>query len=701
MALKDDIKGLDESIARLEEAAVRLESTFNDIAAELGGIARGSVDFASTIRTAAKDTSDLAKSTSKLRGITKDDLKDKKKANDYAKVAAEVARKRKQTEQTISFLEKARVSASDAERENIDKALQGLYSSIDAANELSSEYGNIVNAAKELNNLTSFFDTLEGVLKTIPGIGPLIAQPFKDAAQAMRETALEGGNFFDIALAAGNELSKSFGPAFFLGSLFKANQETADLGRSLGISAKQARNLRDNFTSIAVNSDKSYVTTKALQEAMTALAAETGVTAGFTNEQLETTLELTKVMGLENAEAAEAFKYSVLTGKSEKQVTTEILDQVTALEAETGIRLDGRAILKEVLKINGQLAANYGFNNELLAEAVVKVKQFGLTLEQAADIANNLLDFESSIANEVEAELLTGRQLNLEQARYLALTGDVAGAASEVRKQVGSAAEFTKLNRIQQESLAAAVGLTVDELANSVREQEILQAVGAENIKQLAEQGRLNELLTVEGGEQLYNQYMQQSAAEKFQGAIEKIQGAIGAIVEGPLGSLLDGIASLATNSFAVYSILGAIGALSLSRAIAGVISLATQLAAAATAAGATSAFLTPGKFLVGLAGIALIAGVLGSAMSQSSESAKMATVDDAISPAGYGDRILSTPRGSVALNNNDTVVAGTNLGGGDTRKADKMIGLLEQLVAKPTNINMDSYRVGTALALV
>ncbi len=41
------------------------------------------------------------------------------------------------------------------------------------------------------------------------------------------------------------------------------------------------------------------------------------------------------------------------------------------------------------------------------------------------------------------------------------------------------------------------------------------------------------------------------------------------------------------------------------------------------------------------------------------------------------------------------------NLGGGDTRKTDKMIGLLEQLVAKPTNINMDSYRVGTALALV
>ena len=698
MALKDDIKGLDESIARLEEAATRLESTFNDIAVELASVARGSEDFSSTIKTAAKDTSDLAKATSKLRGITKDDLKDKKKANDYAKVAAEVARKQRQTQQTISFLEKARVTATEAERENIDKALQGLYASTDAASELSNEYNNIVTAAESLNNLTGFFDTLEETLKTIPGIGPLIAKPFKEAAQAMREVALEGGSFFDIAIAAGDKLAESFGPAFFLGSLFKANQASAELGRALGISAEQSTNLRNNFTSIAVNSDKSYVSTNALSKAMTALAEETGVTAGFTNEQLETTLELTQVMGLENAEAAQALKYSALTGKSEREVTTEILDQVSALEAETGIRLDGRQVLKEVLKINGQLAANYGFNNKLLAEAVVKVKQFGLTLEQAAEVANNLLDFESSIANEVEAELLTGKQLNLEQARYLALTGDVAGAAVEVRKQVGSAAEFTKLNRIQQESLAAAVGLTADELANSLREQEVLNALGAENINQLAEQGRLNELLTVEGGEQLYNQYMQQSAAENFQNAVVKIQEAIGNILE-VLNPVINAFASLTSSAGATYTILGLMAGLSLAKTLASLAQMAIQLGLMSAGAITTSTALTFGLGAVAIG--AAIAGLMALYNSQKQQATQMPTVDDAISPAGYGDRILSTPRGSVALNNNDTVVAGTNLGGGDTRKADKMIGLLEQLVAKPTNINMDSYRVGTALALV
>ncbi len=36
----------------------------------------------------------------------------------------------------------------------------------------------------------------------------------------------------------------------------------------------------------------------------------------------------------------------------------------------------------------------------------------------------SLLNFETSIENELKAELITGKQLNLERARAAALTGD-------------------------------------------------------------------------------------------------------------------------------------------------------------------------------------------------------------------------------------------------------------------------------------
>ena len=103
MAIQDDIRNLDDSIARLEEAALRLQGNFNDIATELGTAARNSTDFGATLRTAAQDTNDLARLSSKLRGITKDELKDKQKSKHYPKPAAEVARTQAQTQQTIAF----------------------------------------------------------------------------------------------------------------------------------------------------------------------------------------------------------------------------------------------------------------------------------------------------------------------------------------------------------------------------------------------------------------------------------------------------------------------------------------------------------------------------------------------------------------------------------------------------------------------
>jgi hypothetical protein len=95
-----------------------------------------------------------------------------------------------------------------------------------------------------------------------------------------------------------------------------------------------------------------------------------------------------------------------------------------------------------------------------------------MSLQQAQNVARGLLNFEDSITNELEAELLTGKNLNLEKARYLALQGDSAGAAEEIARQVGGLSEFTKLNVIQQEALAKAAGMGVDEFTDTLRKKQ-------------------------------------------------------------------------------------------------------------------------------------------------------------------------------------------------------------------------------------
>jgi hypothetical protein len=99
-----------------------------------------------------------------------------------------------------------------------------------------------------------------------------------------------------------------------------------------------------------------------------------------------------------------------------------------------------------------------------IATAAVSARRLGLSLGNVADIASNLLDFESSIESQMEASVLLGRQLNLDKARELALTGDLAGLAEEVKNQVGSQADFEAMNVIERQSLAKAIGVSVADL---------------------------------------------------------------------------------------------------------------------------------------------------------------------------------------------------------------------------------------------
>ena len=56
-------------------------------------------------------------------------------------------------------------------------------------------------------------------------------------------------------------------------------------------------------------------------------------------------------------------------------------------------------------------------------------------------------------------------------------------------------------------------------------------------------------------------------------------------------------------------------------------------------------------------------------------------TADDAVIPPGYGDTIVKRGKDTIALNNDDTVVAGTNLGGGSNKTGERTNQLLESLI--------------------
>lgn len=686
----NNAKNLNELFGNLGNLSQDVERTFSSIADLIGKAQKSTKDFSGEFKIASREVKDIGNLLGKVAKLQKSNLTTQRGRNSISKQYNELLRNREKLFNTFNYLGELRNNATAKERKLLNSVLERISDGVLKADDLLDVFENIESVTEKIDKKTDWVQKLAKGVKDIPGIGPLLAGPLDSLVEGITEFQvgidenLKGTERLKAELERINKVLDAGAKAaalFAINGLFKANSSSIELAKNLGISREEAEILRGGFSQIAIDSGKTYLNASAFASALGQIGEEIGSISGYTTEQLQSQIELTKLVGLQGNEVANLTKYGIIQNKTTGELTEEILDQVVALEQQTGIQLKGQKVLAEVARVNGQLGAQYGYNTQEIARAVVQANRLGLSLEETQGIAKNLLDFEQSITNELQAELLLGRDLNLEQARLLALQGDSAGAAAELAKQFGTAEEFSRLNVIQQQSLAEAMGMGVDELANSIKQQEVLNTLGAKNLDQLAEEGRLEELRNVKNGQFLYDQYKQQSAADKFQDAMTKIQGAIGSIVEGPLGTLIDGMANLANSAGAVKFAISAIAGISLIRLIGGLASVAANLTAAGVASFATASALTLG---IGLAVVA--AGMVGlSALmkSQQEQAAKMTTVDDMIMPSGYGDRILSTPKGQIALNNQDTVVAGTNLNQGNNEETKRTNMLLERLITQ------------------
>jgi len=471
-----------------------------------------------------------------------------------------------------------------------------------------------------------------------------------------------------------NEFLTAATLAGILKALFDLDQVTTDFGRNLGISRDSAEEVTYAFQAAQFNAGKlnsnlnaALFNIKAQIEANNQLNESFGTGTVFTDKQVADQVFLTKQLGLQNTEAASLLKLGLLNGESAEQVTNEIGDQVVQLRRESGIMLNFRKVLNEVAKVSGQLAAQYKNNPKLLAQAVIQAQKIGLALADTTKVTESLLNFESSIENELKAELLLGKQLNFEKARALALQGDSAAAAAELIQQTGGLAAFQDLNVIQQKALAESVGLTADEMANALKQQKLLQETGFGTFEQFkaqadqiqdasAKKAFFDQVANTENGKQLVAQYQQISLQEKFNALLDSFKQTLSKIVEGPLGSFLHMLTNILTNATALkvifYGIAGIVGfqlASGITKAIQGTatfVKLARQAAAAEKSAAIASAFT---GFLSNP--IAATAGLIGAGIAVGAIAAALPDVDGG---GGGGSMSVSVPSGAGGVTTNN-----------------------------------------------
>jgi hypothetical protein len=526
----------------------------------------------------------------------------------------------------------------------------------------------ITRQAEEMRKLTGgMFGIAEGaneVLKKLGGGKFSEALGITDAVSKSKQYAKElldanggaaqaGDKFKVIGNLVGNlgkNLLKSLGPLTlvtqFVQGLLEADKETTELQKSMALTKTEALGFRMELMNAAGATGDINITSSKLLKTFGELNKQFGFITNFASSTLATMTKLTGVVGVSSESAGNLAAASELTGTSFESNYKDVLGTSYELQRQSGVQMDLRDILEQTGRVTGTVRANLGANPAQIAKAITQAKLFGASLKDVAEAGKSMLDFEQSITAELEAELLLGRDINLERARAAALAGDQVTLAQELQKEAGTFSDFTKMNVIQQEALAKAMGMTSDQLADILFQQEV--------------QGKSAKELRALGKEELAERLEAQTLQDRLNAAIEKMQ------------NLFTDLAS-------------------------GLTPLLYVLGKALSIVGVIAATIQDLMSFVGMIfggddpGSSATVGALKSLFG-------METADDAIIPAGYGETVIKKGKDTIALNNNDTVVAGTNLGGGneETKRTNQ---LLERLINQPSvfKIGTDEFYTATS----
>jgi len=557
---------------------------------------------------------------------------------------------------------------SNSELETIEAQIQDV---ITKEEELNKKLGLTGTAYKLISKILKSYGVDSEIITSIgkklrdaaedgkTGFGSLFGILKKELPKILEDPAVR----FTIGLKAFKSGLSDIKKAFNIFLEFdKVFTETA---RGLGMSTDQVIKMTKATQLSGDAFSKNVYTAAQIGKSISDVNAQLGTSVIVSGQTLDEFTAMTNQMGLSTDEAAKIYKLSLLNGSSLKDTNKDIAAGILAVQKRSGIQINEKQVFQEIGKLSAGITAKFQQNVPALAAAVAQAKALGTNLEQVDKIGESLLNFESSIESELKAELITGKQLNLEKARYAALTGDQVTLTQELANQVGSLSEFQGMNVIAQKSLAEAFGMSREELAEMLKQQAVFNKLG--DVSNMTAQQKLDRAkeLKLSNDDALVQDLQRQASAEQLAATFDSIKVSIAEALNGPFKGLVDVFANLAKNAGAIKFAMAALAAISLAKTIGGLAVMAVQLGIGSAFTMTIVAGLTFGL------GIAAVLTAI-SALSGAQEEVE-ASIKARVPGAAFGGIAEATPGGTlvnVAEAGSDELLIPLN-----SPKADAILG--------------------------
>ena len=305
-------------------------------------------------------------------------------------------------------------------------------------------------------------------------------------------------------------------------SVFKDISKSAhELSEAAGITYTEAKRLNKEARAAQASFDNQLATFEDITAIQKELVDGLGSAALVSTEIAANIADTAKAFGV-SAETAGAVTNALIAQGNTQEEVAKIQMEANAMAVKAGVNV---AAVQQDIADNAAAAAEFiGGSGIELAKAAVEAAKLGVTLDQLVKTSDQLLDIESSLQKQFRAQALTGKSLNFDKARQLALEGDIIGAQKEMLKQAGSLEDFNSMNVVQRRALADAMGMEVGDLQKSLTLQKMRGKLTDDEIAAASGLNKSAAELANMSADQIKKELAKKNAAEKTAAAFDTLK---------------------------------------------------------------------------------------------------------------------------------------------------------------------------------
>jgi hypothetical protein len=265
----------------------------------------------------------------------------------------------------------------------------------------------------------------------------------------------------------------------------KMDAEAAKFRMTMGMTRVESSAIRKDAERLAIDYKAMGVTIEGVYKSYQAIGQAVGGVHNVTKNMARDVSLMSSQLGISEETSANFMRNLAAVSKSSMESQTNMMGIAQAMASAAGVNLG--EVMSDVAKASGPTLTMMSRLPNLALRSAIELRRMGTSLSDAAKSSRHMLDFQTSMDEEMTASVLLGRSINLQRARELAYRRDLEGSTKEILR-ITKSVDFANLDVFQQEAFAAATGKSVDELMKMLQtDKQIAQVKRSGTAQQKAE----------------------------------------------------------------------------------------------------------------------------------------------------------------------------------------------------------------------